>query len=30
VPGSQTHYQLRAKVQERDKVVLSHGFAELV
>lgn len=29
VPGSQTHYQLRAKVQERDKLVLSHGFAEL-
>ena len=30
VPGSQTHYQLRAKVQERDKLVLSHGFAELM
>lgn len=29
VPGSPSHYQLRAKVQERDKVVLSHGFAEL-
>lgn len=29
VPGSNTQYQVRAKVQERDKVVLSHGFAEL-
>ena len=29
VAGSSTQYQVRVKVQERDKVVLSHGFAEL-
>lgn len=29
VPGSTTQYRVRVKVQERDKVVLSHGFAEL-
>ena len=29
VPSSTTQYQVRVKVQERDKVVLSHGFAEL-
>lgn len=29
VPGHSTEYQLRARVLERDKVVLSHGFAEL-
>lgn len=30
VPGQPTHYQVRAKVLERDKVVLSHGLAELI
>lgn len=29
IAGSSTQYQVRVKVQERDKVVLSHGFAEL-
>ena len=29
VPGQPTQVQLRARVLERDKVVLSHGFAEL-
>lgn len=29
VPGQPLQFQLRAKVRERDKVVLSHGFAEL-
>lgn len=29
VAGSSTQYQVRARVVERDKVVLSHGFAEL-
>lgn len=29
VQGQPTQLQLRARVQERDKVVLSHGFAEL-
>lgn len=29
VPGQPRHLQLRARVAERDKVVLSHGFAEL-
>ena len=29
VPGDGKQYQLRARVAERDKVVLSHGFAEL-
>lgn len=29
VPGRPGQFQLRARVAERDKVVLSHGFAEL-
>lgn len=29
VPGQPSQLQLRARVPERDKVVLSHGFAEL-
>ena len=29
VPGDGKQFQLRARVAERDKVVLSHGFAEL-
>ena len=29
VPGQPNHFQLRARVAERDKVVLSHGWAEL-
>ena len=29
VPGQPGQVQLRARVAERDKVVLSHGFAEL-
>lgn len=29
VPGQLNHFQLRARVAERDKVVLSHGWAEL-
>ncbi len=29
VPGQPSHVQLRARVLERDKVVMSHGFAEL-
>ncbi|MBP3979465.1 MaoC family dehydratase N-terminal domain-containing protein [Acidovorax sp. JG5] len=29
VPGQAGQFQLRARVAERDKVVLSHGFAEL-
>lgn len=29
VPGQNGHLQLRARVAERDKVVLSHGWAEL-
>ncbi len=29
VPGPPGQFQLRARVAERDKVVLSHGFAEL-
>lgn len=29
VPGQAGQYQLRARVAERDKVVLSHGWAEL-
>ena len=29
VPGQPGQFQLRARVAERDKVVLSHGFAEL-
>lgn len=29
VPGQPMQFQLRAKVKERDKVVLSHGWAEL-
>ena len=27
--GNDKHYQIRARVAERDKIVLSHGFAEL-
>lgn len=30
VPGQPLQFQLRAKVQERDKLVLSHGMAELL
>ena len=30
VPGQPLQFQLRAKVRERDKLVLSHGFAELL
>ena len=30
VPGQVGQFQLRARVAERDKVVLSHGWAELV
>ncbi|UCU99402.1 MaoC family dehydratase [Acidovorax radicis] len=30
VPGQAGQFQLRARVAERNKVVLSHGFAELV
>ncbi|HEY0201154.1 MAG TPA: MaoC/PaaZ C-terminal domain-containing protein [Burkholderiaceae bacterium] len=30
VPGQLGQFQLRARVAERDKVVMSHGFAELV
>ena len=29
VPGQPLQFQLRAKVLERDKVVLTHGYAEL-
>lgn len=29
MPENPSHYQLRAKVPERDKVVLSHGWAEI-
>lgn len=29
VPGQEGRYQLRARVAERDKIVLSHGHAEL-
>ena len=29
VPGQAEQFQLRARVAERDKVVMSHGFAEL-
>ena len=29
VPGQDGQYQLRARVAERDKLVLSHGYAEL-
>lgn len=29
VPGQAGQYQLRARVLERDKIVLSHGYAEL-